>query len=189
MPSRQYSFILILLALLPNILCVYISNTEPQSVESILAYRKIVKQNNERYIKASNSKNHAYVLQPYPWLVSLTVDQYSMMYTNRVMMEQQHLLVASVEKPNLSSDQLYIRKVGMRMVNNSLWTGRMRDQGRCGSCYAFAATSLINYVASAQNNAITPIEASEQQIAECSSGFKNKGCDGGWPHLALLYAR
>ncbi len=62
MPSREYSFILILLALLPNTLCVYISKTEPQSVESIVAYRKIVKQNNERYIKASNSKNKAYVL-------------------------------------------------------------------------------------------------------------------------------
>lgn len=112
-----------------------------------------------------------------------------MMYTNRVILqEQQVLLATSIEKPSLSADQLYIRRVGMKVVNNSLWTGEVKNQGMCGSCYAFAATALINYVTSSDINTITPMEASEQEIAECSFKYRNKGCEGGWPHQALLFA-
>lgn len=62
MHYNPFPALLLFLTLLSTSLCIYISNTEPQSVESVITYRKMVKQNNEKYIKASNSKSMGYEL-------------------------------------------------------------------------------------------------------------------------------
>ncbi|CXI93303.1 berghepain-1 [Plasmodium berghei] len=59
-----------------------------------------------------------------------------------------------------------------------------KDQGMCGSCWAFA--SVGNYEALfAKKYSILPISFSEQQVVDCSSD--NFGCDGGHPFLSFLY--
>jgi len=57
---------------------------------------------------------------------------------------------------------------------------RVKNQGQCGSCYAFAATGTMEgavYVATGQLASL-----SEQHIIDCESmryGFDDEGCDGG----------
>jgi len=54
----------------------------------------------------------------------------------------------------------------------------VKDQGDCGSCYAFSGnTALESAIAIAENSA--PVHISEQEIVDCSSNYGNQGCNGG----------
>jgi len=67
----------------------------------------------------------------------------------------------------------------------------VRDQGQCGSCYAFAATCLIE--ACQRMWGRQSIDVSEQDAVDCSirkyhdnvAGWQNAGCEGGWPTHTL----
>lgn len=62
----------------------------------------------------------------------------------------------------------------------------IRNQGQCGSCYAFsacAAMESLNFLKGAG-----AIDLSEQQLVSCSGAYGNKGCNGGWPNNAFKYA-
>ncbi|CAD2100494.1 chabaupain 1 [Plasmodium vinckei brucechwatti] len=59
-----------------------------------------------------------------------------------------------------------------------------KDQGMCGSCWAFATVASFEFLF-ARAMAVMPISFSEQQLVDCSTD--NAGCDGGHPFYALLY--
>jgi C1A family cysteine protease len=62
----------------------------------------------------------------------------------------------------------------------------VKNQGNCGSCYSFSTTAVME-----SNYAIyhgTLWNLSEQQIVDCSSGYGNGGCDGGWYYWGWDYA-
>jgi C1A family cysteine protease len=59
----------------------------------------------------------------------------------------------------------------------------VKDQGQCGSCWAFSATENIesvHQIASGQLPVLGP-----QQIVDCDK--KDYGCSGGWPYVAFGY--
>lgn len=64
----------------------------------------------------------------------------------------------------------------------------VRDQGRCGDCWAESAVALVES-AYAQQNDGKLMELSVQQAAECSPTEYNRGCQGGWPIDALRYVQ
>ncbi|EFN59889.1 hypothetical protein CHLNCDRAFT_132900 [Chlorella variabilis] len=60
----------------------------------------------------------------------------------------------------------------------------VRDQGGCGSCWAFAAVGAIEIRARIDGVASSP-DASEQQMVDCvtqAAGYWSMGCDGGYIH-------
>lgn len=59
----------------------------------------------------------------------------------------------------------------------------VKDQGDCGSCYAFSAVSVLEYHAG--------VSISEQKIIDCSTSTNGPsyGCDGGWPENIFEYAK
>jgi cathepsin F len=67
----------------------------------------------------------------------------------------------------------------------------VKDQGQCGSCWAFSTTGSIESAWAIKGNTLT--EFSEQEIVDCSAGccmveqynVCNQGCDGGWPWSAF----
>jgi len=66
------------------------------------------------------------------------------------------------------------------------WVPAVRNQGQCGSCWAFATAAVmeINY---AKKHGGSPLVLSEQQIVDCDTS--NSGCGGGWPIQAATYAK
>jgi hypothetical protein len=52
----------------------------------------------------------------------------------------------------------------------------VKDQGSCGSCYAFASADLVAAAHYRVKGAV--LELSKQQIVDCDAS--NSGCRGGW---------
>ncbi|KAL4434211.1 hypothetical protein ABPG75_000652 [Micractinium tetrahymenae] len=65
-----------------------------------------------------------------------------------------------------------------------------RDQGGCGSCWAFAATGVLE-IKSTIDGVLPSPNQSEQQMVDCVSsanGYRSAGCNGGYSDEALRYA-
>lgn len=59
----------------------------------------------------------------------------------------------------------------------------VKDQGNCGSCWAFSATGALESMIDFNYGIKETL--SEQQLVDCSKD--NKGCNGGWMHKAFDY--
>ncbi len=59
-----------------------------------------------------------------------------------------------------------------------------KDQGRCGSCWAFAANSALESAIAIKYNR-APVRLSEQYLVDCST--RNYGCEGGWEREAWKF--
>jgi len=66
-------------------------------------------------------------------------------------------------------------------VNGTDWISPIRDQGSCGSCYAFASMALLEAKYRIQSNMTQQPIFSTQDVVECSK--YSQGCDGGFPYL------
>lgn len=73
-----------------------------------------------------------------------------------------------------------------RNVSGVNYVSPVRDQGNCGSCYAFATMAMFEArVRIASKNQETPV-FSPQDVVQCC-GY-SQGCDGGFPYLVAKYA-
>jgi len=60
----------------------------------------------------------------------------------------------------------------------------IKDQGQCGSCWAFSTIGNIEGVwVIGGKHSLTSL--SEQQEVDCSQQSGDEGCDGGWPYWAM----
>jgi C1A family cysteine protease len=71
------------------------------------------------------------------------------------------------------------------------WTGvyttAVKDQGYCGSCWAFSATSQIESDAIRAGKSSTGTALSPEQITQCDK--TSLGCNGGWTEHAYQYVQ
>jgi len=61
----------------------------------------------------------------------------------------------------------------------------VKNQGSCGSCWAFSTIGAIESAAAIKGAALRT--AAEQQLVDCAGRFENHGCQGGLPSQAFQY--
>jgi C1A family cysteine protease len=64
----------------------------------------------------------------------------------------------------------------------------VKNQGQCGSCWAFGAIATLEGMVKAVQGKDLP-NLSEQQLVDCSGSTGNQGCNGGMPDRALNYLK
>jgi len=67
----------------------------------------------------------------------------------------------------------------------------VKNQGQCGSCWAFAATAAHESYQVQFKSQPKSISLSEQQLVDCAniSPYENNGCNGGYGVRALEYIK
>lgn len=86
-------------------------------------------------------------------------------------------------KPMPEADKVYgeIPESNAPVANGIDWRSsgkvqKIKDQGQCGSCWAFSAASAMESSHAIKSG--TLLSFSEQQLVDCSTA--NYGCSGGW---------
>lgn len=159
-------------------LCLLYVVTSVSYCNYLIKYKKIFHDREDIYysnldrIMTHNQRN-------YSW--KLCINQ----YTDMTQEEFQSLLGRKNIIEDLRMDHLvYQPRDIMRKEDDVNWikyTTPVKNQGMCGSCWAFATIESHLMI-----HRSTPVELSEKQLVECD--VNNQGCEGGSDIMAYIYA-
>lgn len=148
---------------------------EYSSVEETIKRYKIFS-TNYKYIVEHNSKPSQFELGVNEF-ADLTLEEFKTSYLNYK--KTTSGLCTKPHKSGNSSSEIDWR--------NKNVVARVKNQGSCGSCWAFSAVGSLEGL-----NAISKgklIEFSEQELVDCARDKDNQGCNGGEMTSALEYVR
>lgn len=145
-------------------------------------------------IKKHNSKNSSFQMAPNEFS-DLTDEEIASRLTMKINEESVKNFIKNANCSKANS------KTGRQTISSVNWVtagyvAPVRNQGSCGSCYAFSTANVIESAfAIKYNRKNTVPNLSPQQIVDCSymryisNGFVgNLGCNGGNDYFSFIYA-
>jgi Papain family cysteine protease/Cathepsin propeptide inhibitor domain (I29) len=130
---------------------------------------------NMQYIEETNAAQDSYKLGPNGF-TDLTVEEFLSLHTGLLPIETPELTEEIVEMPGYPAS--------VDWVSAGYVTG-VKNQGQCGSCWAFSTTGGLEGLEKKEGKALTSL--SEQQLVDCSGSYGNYGCNGGLMDNAFKY--
>ncbi|XP_062136129.1 procathepsin L-like [Drosophila sulfurigaster albostrigata] len=145
--------------------------------------RKLIFKDNTELINQHNER-HAAGEKSY----KMGVNQFSDLHFK----EFEELMLSSMNANVLANGitQTFTSSPSVKIPESIDWREKgavtgVKDQGSCGSCWAFATIGTLEGQNFIKNQQL--VSLSEQNLVDCSK--KDGGCQGGWPDNALNYIK
>jgi cathepsin L len=141
--------------------------------------RRVIFEKNVQYINQHNLESdlgeHTYTLGINKF-ADLTHEEFKSLYLHSMTIKQ--------------SGSTFLPPSNVQIPDSVDWRTQgyvtdVKDQGQCGSCWAFSTTGSLEGQWFKKTNKL--ISLSEQQLVDCSQSFGNDGCGGGLMDNAFEY--
>ena len=146
------------------------------SIENLVDRFYIFK-DNLKYIETVNTQNNTYQLGVTRF-TDITNDEYRELLTRKTVGLPKNYCT---DKTYPTSSP-YTASVDWRLKNA---VTPVKDQGQCGSCWAFSTTGAVEGIYAIKSGKLTSF--SEEQLVECAQSYGNHGCNGGLMQYAFSY--
>ena len=140
------------------------------------AYRERIFLQNLAEIEAHNARKDQTYTMGINQFTAMTQEEFEEAYLG---------LIAPESNQNVEINQEYT-VAGDIDWNSQGYVTPVKNQGQCGSCWAFSTTGGLEWLSKSQGNLQS---FSEQQLVDCSSSYGNQGCNGGLMTSAFKYVR
>jgi C1A family cysteine protease len=141
------------------------------------AYREKVFLANLAEIEAHNSRNDQTYTMGLNQFSAMTQEEFAETYLTLQVPESTNAVQHTDEDVSFIGDVDWVSRGAVTGVKN---------QGQCGSCWAFSATGGLEGL-SKQNGKLQSF--SEQQLVDCSGSYGNQGCNGGLMTSSFKYVQ
>ncbi len=126
-------------------------------------------------------------------MADLTRDEFLSTYTMTGFSAEEHQKQFTALAGAPGSGALYrdaaAEQLSAPVANGVDWRGRavtsVKNQGSCGSCWTFATAGAVEGSWAVSRGSLQDL--STQQLLDCSNGYGNKGCSGGFMTYAYQY--
>jgi xylem cysteine proteinase len=134
---------------------------------------------NLAYIQTENSKNNSYTLGLNEF-ADMTKDEFMSVYTGLM------------QAPQGTKREQHVTPLGFAPQANVDWRTSgavtpIKNQGQCGSCWAFSTTGSFEGALKIKTGTLTSL--SESQLVDCAGDSGNQGCNGGLMDYAFTWLK
>jgi C1A family cysteine protease len=152
-------------------------------------YGKTYDQEGERFAVFQQNLRNADAIQAQTTTATFGMTQFMDLTPEEFSAQYANLNATNYRKWQQGLPLAHFSKVQANPVD---WRGKavssVKDQGQCGSCWAFSAAEAMEGCQMLKNNDGVNVDVSAQMIVDCCTAGGSDGCNGGYPDQCINWA-